>query len=127
MIKKYLKKENWLDNTPTKFRTKKWIEHGTYNKDSQIKFKTSMLNSTLRKYSDVYLLVKGTISVAAQAGDYPNNGDKELVFKNCAPFIDCISEINNTQINNAKDIAVVMPMYNLIEYSDNYSKISESL
>ena len=86
MIKKYLKKENWSDNAPTKFRTKKWIEinddaRGTYNKDSQIKFKTSMLSSTLCNYSDAYLLVKGTISIAAQAGDYPNNGDKEVVLK----------------------------------------------
>ena len=50
-----------------------------------------------------------------------------MIFKNCAPFADCISEINNTQIDNAKDIDVVMPMYNLIEYNDNYSKTSESL
>ena len=50
-----------------------------------------------------------------------------MIFKNCAPFTDCISEINNTQIDNAKDIDLVMPMYNLIEYSDNYSKTSESL
>ena len=50
-----------------------------------------------------------------------------MIFKNCAPFADSISEINNTQIDNAKDIDVVMPMYNLIEYNDNYSKTSESL
>ena len=47
--------------------------------------------------------------------------------KNCASFTDCISETNNTQIDNAKDIYVVMPMYNLIEYSDNYSKTCGSL
>ena len=56
-----------------------------------------------------------------------NNDHKELVFKNCAPFTDCISEINSTQIDNAKDIDLVMLMYNLIEYSNNYSKTSESL
>ena len=50
-----------------------------------------------------------------------------MVFKNCAPFINCISEINNTQIDNAKDIDIVMPMYNLIEYSDNYAKTTGSL
>ena len=50
-----------------------------------------------------------------------------MVFKNCAPFINCISEINNTQIDNAKDIDIVMPMYNLIEYSDNYAKTTRSL
>ena len=50
---------------------------------------------------------------------------KKEVFKNCAPFTNCISEINNTQVDNAKDIDIVMPMYNLIEYSDNYSKYPE--
>ena len=52
---------------------------------------------------------------------------KKVIFKNCAPFTDCISKINNTQVDNAKDIDIVMPMYNLIEYSDNYSKTSGSL
>ena len=52
---------------------------------------------------------------------------KEIAFKNCAPFISCISEINNTQVGNAKDINIVMPMYNLIEYSDNYAKTTGSL
>ena len=56
-----------------------------------------------------------------------NNNHKELVFKNCAPFTDCISEINNTQIDNAKDIDLVMLMYNLIEYGNNCSKTSGSL
>ena len=62
----------------------------------------------------IHILVKRTISITAQAGDNPNNANKKVVFKNCAPFTDCISEINNTQIDNAKDIGVVMPMYNLI-------------
>ena len=52
---------------------------------------------------------------------------KEIIFKNCVPFTDCVSEINNTQIDNAKHIGAVMPMYNLIEYSDNYSKTLGSL
>ena len=51
---------------------------------------------------------------------------KKVIFKNCAPFTDCISNTNNTQVDNAKDIDMVMPMYNLIEYSDNYSKTSGS-
>ena len=50
-----------------------------------------------------------------------------MTFKNCAPFTNCISEINNTQVDNAKDIDIVMPMYNLIEYSDNFAKTSGSL
>ena len=49
------------------------------------------------------------------------------MFKNCAPFTNCISEINNTQIDKAKDIDIVMPMYNLSEYSDNYAKTTGSL
>ena len=53
--------------------------------------------------------------------------DKGVAFENCAPFTNCVSEINNTQIDNAKDIDIVMPMYNLIEYSDNYSKTYGSL
>ena len=86
-----------------------------------------MLRSNLCDSSDAYILVKGTISIAAQAGDNPNNANKKLVFKNCAPFTDCINEINNTQIDYAKHIDVMMSMYNLIEYSGNYSKTSGSL
>ena len=86
-----------------------------------------MLRSSLCDSSDAYILVKGIISIAAQAGDNPNNANKKLVFKNCAPFTDCINEINNTQIDYAKHIDVMMPMYNLIEYSGNYSKTSGSL
>ena len=86
-----------------------------------------MLKSSLCNYSDAYIRVKRTISIAKQMEANTNNGNKEIVFKNCAPFTDWISEINNTQIDNAKDIDVVMPMHNLIEYSDNYSKTSGSL
>ena len=93
-----------------------------YNKDSQLKFKTSMLKSSLCDYSDAYILAKGTISIVRKEGDNPNNANKEVVFENYAPFIDCINEINNTEIDNVKDIDVVVPMYNLIEHSNNYSK-----
>ena len=88
-----------------------------------------MLKSSLCDYSDAYILVKGTISVTntAAAGAGANNINKKLIFKNCAPFTNCISEINNTQIDNAKDIDIVMPMYNLIEHSDNYAKTTGSL
>ena len=55
-------------------------------------------------------------------GNAVNNDKKKLIFKNCAPFTDCLSEINNAQLDNANDIGVVMPMYNLLEYSYNYSK-----
>ena len=80
-----------------------------------------MLTSSLCDYSDAYILLSGTITVAEVAAGRGNNGIQE-VFKNFATFTNCISEINNTQIDNAIDIDVVMKMYNLIEYSDNYSK-----
>ena len=136
----YQKIANMLDdnksNQPSKFRTKNWVEindksRGTYNVNSEIKFKTTMLKSSLCNYSDAYILVKGTITIAG-AGDnaaarQADERDKGVVFKNCAPITNCISEINNTQVDNAKDIDIVMPMYNLIEYSDNYAKTPGSL
>ena len=87
-----------------------------------------MLKSSLCDYSDAYILVTGTIAVnnTAAADADANITNKKVIFKNGAPFTNCISEINNTKVDNAKDI-VVMPMYNLIEYSDNYSKTPASL
>ena len=133
----YQKIENLIDETPnqpSKFRTKNWVEindksKGACNVNSQIKFKTTMLKSSLCDYSDAYILVKGTISVnnTADEGAAPNNTIKKVIFKNCAPFTNCISEINNTQIDNANDIDIVMPMYKLIEYSNNYAKATGSL
>ena len=90
-----------------------------------------MLKSSLCDYSDAYIHVRGTIAVnnPAAEGAAANNNNKKVIFKNCAPFANCISEINeiNTDLDNAKDLDIVMPMYNLIEYSDNYSKASGSL
>ena len=90
-----------------------------------------MLKSSLCDYNDAYILVKGTITIIGRGADaaarQADERDKGVSFKNCAPFINCISEINNTQIDNAKDIDIVMPMYNLIEYSDNYAKTSGRL
>ena len=85
-----------------------------------------MLKSSLCDYSDAYILVKGTITVnnTAATDTDANNTNKKVIFKNCASLTNCISEINNTQVDNAKDLDIVMPMYNLIEYSDNYSKTS---
>ena len=133
----YQKIANLIDDTsnqPSKCRTRNWVEindesREAYNVNSQIKFKTTMLKSTLCDYSDAYILVKGIISVnnTAAADAAANNTNKKVIFKNCAPFTNGISEINNTQIDNAKDIDIVMFMYNLIEYSDNYSKTIGSL
>ena len=94
-----------------------------------MRFKTAMLRSSLCDYSDAYILVKGNITVNNTAADgaAANNTNKKVIFKNCAPFTNCISKINNTQIDNAEYIDIVMPMYNLIEYSDDYSKTSGSL
>ena len=97
----------------------KYDARGTYNTNSLIKFKTSMVKLCLCDYSDAYIFVSETITVAAlAAGGEKDN--KKVAFKNCASFTDCITKINNTQVDNAKDIAIVMSMYNLIEYSDNY-------
>ena len=85
-----------------------------------------MLRSSLWEYSDACMRVSGTITVAALAEGRGNN-DIQVVFKNCTPFTNCISEMNNTQIDYAKDIDVVMLMHNLIEYGDNCSKASGSL
>ena len=123
-------------NQPSKFRTRDWVEindesRRAYNVNSQIKFKTTILKSSLRDYSDAYTLVKGKITIAGARADaaarQADERDKVVIFKNCAPFTNCLSEINNTQIDNAKGIDIVMPMYNLIEYSDNYAKTTGSL
>ena len=83
-----------------------------------------MLRSSLSDYSCAYILVTVTITVANTAAqDQPNNGaNKEVIFKNYLPFTKCISRINNTQVDDAHDINVVMPMYNFIENSNNYQK-----
>ena len=87
-----------------------------------------MLISSLCGYSDAYILVKGKITITGAGADtvtrQGDERDKGVAFKCCALFINCISETNNTQADNAKDIDIVMPKYNLIEYSNNYAKKS---
>ena len=129
---------NLLDtesNQPSKFRTRNWVQindesRGTYT-SNDIRFKTTMLRSTLCDYADACKLVKGTITITGAGNDdatkQADERGKGVTFKNCAPFTKCISRINNTDIDNAQDIDITMPMYNLIEYSDNYLKTSESL
>ena len=121
-------------NQPYKFRTRNWVEindeaRSTYSPNKQIKFKTSMLRSSLCDYSDAYILVKGNITVNNTAADSAaaNNTNKKVIFKNCKPFTRCISKIDNTEKDNAQYIDIAMPIYNLIEYSDDYSKTSGSL
>ena len=128
IIMEYQEVINLLDNTPnqpSKFRTKSWVEInddacGTYNSSSEIECKTSMLKSSLCDYSDAHMLVIGTITnTELDAGRWNNR--IHVVFKNCAPFTDCMCEIN-TKIDHAKDIDFVMSMYSLIEYSNDYAK-----
>ena len=130
------------------FATKKWIEvydqsEVNYNVNKEIRIKTSMLRSDLCDFSDAYIVVTGTITVTkkiftaddflnpntaaanAAATNTANNnafGEKKLVFKNNAPFINCVLKINGVKIDNAEDLDVVMPLYNLLEYSKNYKK-----
>ena len=125
---------NFLDITSDdkdlpRFVTKKWIEvydqsGGNYNVNKKIRIKTSMLKSDLCDFSDAYIVVKETITFTN-----PDNGkrNKSLAFKNNAPFINFISKINGVKIDNAEDLDVVMPMYNLVEYSKNYRKTTGNL
>ena len=88
-----------------------------------------MLKSSLCDYSDAYIIVKDRITTT-RAGDntaakWAYKVNKGIMFKNCAPFTNSKSEINNIETDSAKDIDLVMPMCSLVEYSDNYSKISK--
>ena len=120
---------NLLDNTENeylKFAIKKWYiinseSKGNYSHQNPIRFLTNSLESSLCDYSDAYILVTGNITAT------PNNAATQVVFKNCAPFEKCRTEINETFIDEADFINITMPMYNIIEYSDNYSDTLGSL
>ena len=110
--KEYQKIANLLDNTsnqPSKFVTRNWVEindesRGTYTGNS-IKLKTTMLRSNLCDYADAYILVNGTITITGDGDDASkraNERNKDVIFKNCAPFIKCISRINNIEINKCQ-------------------------
>ena len=109
---------------------------GNYSHDDPIKFLTKSIESSLCDYSGAYILVTGDIAVtrtiAAAGGNpiqrkQPLDAATQVAFKNCAPFKDCRTEINDAFVDYVEYINIVMPMYNLIEYSDNYSDSSESL
>ena len=117
------------DKDLPRFVTKKWIEvydqsEKNYSINKEIRIKTPMLRSDLCDFSDAYIVVKGEITVTN-----PDNAkrNKAVAFKNNAPFINCILKINGVKIDNAEDLDVVMPMYNLLEYSKNYKKTTGSL
>ena len=90
-----------------------------------------MLKPSLCDQSDAQILVKGKITITGAGADAAarkvDERDKGVIFKNCTPFINCKSEVNNTEIDNAKDIDIVVPMYKFLEYSNNYSKTSRNL
>ena len=116
------------DKDLLRFVTKKWIEdydqsEKNCNVKKEIRFNTPMLRLDLCDYSDAYIVVKGVITVIE-----PENAkrNKSIVFKNNALFINCISKIYSVQIDNAKDLDVVMPMYSLLDYSKNYRKTTGS-
>ena len=98
-----------------------------YKPSKQIRFKTSMLRSDLCDFSDAYIVFKETITLTkTNERGFIDIGNRFLAFKNNSPFTNCISKINNVLIDNAEDLDIVMPMYNLLEYSKNYSKTTGS-
>ena len=101
----------------------------TYNENKSIRFKTPMLRSDLCDYADAFILVNGTITVTATAvaNNIKDKKNRKLILKNNAPFVSCITRINNELIEDADDLDIVMPMYNLLEYSKNYRKTIGSL
>ena len=126
----FQKISNFLDITSDdkdipRFFTKKWIEvydqsEKNYNPNKEIRIKTSMLRSDLCDFSDAYIVVKGDITL--EGDNNANKRNKNFIFKNNASFVNCISKINGVKINNVEDLDIVMPMYNLLEYSKKYKK-----
>ena len=124
-----LSEDNELSEQLSKFVTRQYVKvnslSNTYNENKSIRFKTSMLRSSLCDYSDAYILVKGTATVN---GNEPRDRqNRPLILKNNAPFVSCMTKINNEFIEDADDLDIVMPMYNLLEYSKNYRKTIGSL
>ena len=117
---------NDSSNEESKFATKKWYvidsqtRKGKYKQGDTVKFETETIKSSLCDYSDAFFLVTKNITVAA-------NNNIDVALKNFAPFSTCTTEINNTFVDTANHIYIAMPIYNLIEYSDNYSDTSRSL
>ena len=121
---------NDSDNDLSKFATKNWYivndqNNGQYGRgnenDSTIKSETKVIKPNLCYYSDAYILVTGDIKTADIAAD------TIVAFKNCAPFTRCVTHINDEYVETAENLEIIMPMYNLIEYSDNYADSSGSL
>ena len=119
-----------LDEVP-RFITKKWVEvhdqsgsaDDRYKPNKQISFKTSMLRSDLCYFSDVYIVVKGDITLTkTHRKGIIDIRNRFLASKNNAQFTNCISKINNVLTDNVKDLDIVIPMYNFLEYTKKYRK-----
>ena len=120
----------------SKFVTREYVRvnslSNTYNENKSIRFKTSMLRSNLCDYSDVYILIKGTITVTAPgvnngANNIRDKRNRPVILKNNVPFVSYITRINGELIEDADDLDIVMSMYNLVEYSKNYRTTIGSL
>ena len=129
---------NGSDNENSKLATKKRYvidseSNGNYSHHNPIKFLTNSIESSLCDYSDAYVLVTGNITVTRTIASNPVQRKQvlteatQVIFKNCAPFEKCSTEIDVTLVNEVHFINIIMPMYNLIEYSGNYSDTSGSL
>ena len=121
---------NGSDNESSEFARKKWYiindqnnrQYGNEDKDgTAIKFETKVNKSNLCNYSNAYILVTGNITVAI------GNADTKVAFKNCTSFIRCVTHINDEHVETAENLDIIMPMYNLLGYSDNYADSSGSL
>ena len=117
---------NDSNDESSKFATKKWYiindqnnrQNGKGNEnDSTIKFETKVIKPNLCDYSDAYILMTGDIRVA----------NTNVAFKNCAPFTRCVTHLNDQLVETVENLDIIMPMYNLIEFSDNYADSSRSL
>ena len=109
----------------SKFATRKWNianekSKSNFDPTNKITYNTEILKSNLCDDNDAYILVKGDITTAAAPA-------KQVGFKNCSQFTKCITKIDGTTLDDAEDLDLVMSMYNLIEYSSNYSETKASL
>ena len=118
------------DNDFSKFATRKWYiindqnngQNGEGNEnDSSITFETKVIKPNLCDYSDAYILVTGDITVDG------GNANTNVAFKNCVPFTRCVMHINGEHVDTAENLDIIMPIYNLLEYSVNYADSSGTL
>ena len=128
-INNLLRSEDNESEQLSKFVTRKYVKVNslskTYDENKSIRFKTPMLRSDLCDYSDAYIFIEGTSTVT---GNHPRDRqNRPLILKNNAPFIPCITRINGELIEDADDLDIVMPTYNLLEYSKNNRKTIGSL